>query len=61
MKINEDTKNRKMQTRAELINRSRSSAAREILPPQTENMFDILSSFKQGNRDFIDMSQVNKQ
>jgi hypothetical protein len=54
------TSNYKLQTRAELINRSRTSAVLETLPPPADDMFDILKGFTQGTRGFINASPVNK-
>lgn len=47
-------------TRADLINRSRLKSERDILPKQCRGMFDNLSDFKQGTRDFIDFSKPKK-
>lgn len=47
-------------TRAELINSSRSCRVLDKLPETYEGMFDNLTSFKQGTREFIDLSKVNK-
>lgn len=47
-------------TRAELINRSRTSNARDKLPKPYDGMFDNLSDFKQGTREFIDLSKADK-
>jgi hypothetical protein len=47
-------------TRAELINGSRSSCTREKLPETYEGMFDNISCFKQGTREFIDLSKIDK-
>lgn len=58
MKMNNSSKSKKMQTRAELINRSRSSAVLDSLPPRTKGMFDELREFKQGARQFIDFSNL---
>ena len=55
-KRKEDNKSN-LQTRAELINRCRSSAAYDRLPKACEGMFDFLSDFEQGTRDFIDISK----
>ncbi len=49
-----------LQTRAELINRSRVSVVRDKLPKPSEGMFDGLRSFKQGTRDYIDLSQSSE-
>lgn len=50
--------NKVLLTRAELINGSRSSVSRDKLPKPSEGMFDSLRGFKQGTRDFIDLSQT---
>jgi hypothetical protein len=49
--------NIKLQTRAELINSSRTSGALDRLPSYNENMFDVLSDFKPGTRKFIKFNQ----
>ena len=59
MKNKVTTSNSKLQTRAELINRSRTSTALETLPPASDDMFDILKGFTQGTRGFINSHQVN--
>lgn len=60
MKEKKISKNNRLQTRAELVNRSRAAIALNSLPAQTECMFDELCGFKQGARQFIDFSQVSK-
>jgi len=60
MKESKANKNNRLQTRAELIKRSRSSVARNSLPPETRGMFDELQEFKQGARQFIDFSKPSK-
>jgi hypothetical protein len=60
MKNKVATSKSKLQTRAELINRSRASVALEKLPPSSDDMFDILKGFTQGTRGFINSPQINK-
>lgn len=51
---------KKMKSRAELINASRVSAVRDYLPPSFDDMFAILKGFKPGVGEFVDITQVNK-
>ena len=60
MKNKVTTSNRKLQTRSELINRSRTSAVLDTLPPPTDDMFDILKGFTQGTRGFINTPPAKK-
>lgn len=58
MNNKKSNKNSRLLTRAELINRSRSSVALDKLPEPTENMFDGLRDFKQGSNGFVDLSLI---
>jgi len=60
MKKPQDTKQTRFLTRTELINSSRSSNARDKLPNICEGMFDILPNFKQGTREFVNLSKTDK-
>ncbi|MGF1761574.1 hypothetical protein L4D76_27455 [Photobacterium sagamiensis] len=53
-------KNSQFLTRAKLVNDARKSLSREKLPEHTEGMFDCLLGFKQGTREFIDLSKTVK-
>lgn len=53
-------KNKGLQSRSDLINRSRTSNARESLPPKSDDMFDELRDFKPGARQYIDFSNSKK-
>ena len=44
-------------TRADLINRRRSTCALDSLPLQSDSMFDALQFFVQGTRGFVDFSK----
>jgi len=56
MTIKKSNKNNRLQTRAELINRSRTSIALDRLPAPSKNVFDGLQDFEQGVGKFIDLS-----
>jgi len=60
MKKKKSNKNSRLQTRAELINRSRNSIAIDKLPEPTQNMFDCLRDFKQGANEFVDLSGIKR-
>jgi hypothetical protein len=60
MKNKKSTYQTKMKTRAELINSSRKSVARDYLPPPSASMFDVLKDFKPGVGQFINISKDNK-
>jgi hypothetical protein len=60
--MNKTAKNpqKKMKSRAELINASRTSSVRDYLPPSSDEMFAMLKGFKPGVAEFVDITQVNK-
>jgi hypothetical protein len=60
MKKPNHTENKVFLTRAELINRVRTSVSYDRLPQMYEGMFDNLLPFKQGTREFIDLSHRGK-
>ncbi len=60
MKNKVKTSSSKLQTRAELVNRSRSTTVLDALPPRSDGMFEVLKGFKQGTRGFINVPKSNK-